>query len=259
MSLAIVLLTAQGPEARRTKYAIETVDYLRRHLVLEEPIWWHVADDGSDRIHTQAIEDAIHAVGADAQGHAVGHLTTSDSHGQGYGPNFNAGRKVLDDTGPPEFVLYVEDDWRLARPLDLTPFMAMMRHEDFGDVGMVRLSYMAYTKPVYALFRWDGQHHWLELRRDSEEPFIYSGNPRLEHWAFSVGMPWTTPDEIEKRGRGSLPGEYELEIVWRMKVRPASGRTEIVWPLDFIPAAPGPGSYFEHFGTERSFIHGDDG
>lgn len=253
MSLAIVLLTAEGPKARRTKYAVETVDHLRRNLIHDEPVWWHIADDGSSAVHMEKIHDAAYGVRPDAEGHAIGHWTISDSRRRGYGPNFNASRDLMQAEGPPEFVLYVEDDWRLARPLDLRPMIAMLRHDDFADVGLARLSYMAYTKPLFALFRWDGEHHWLELRRDSEEPFIFSGHPRLEHWQFLGGTRWAK-NESELQGRGGLPGEYELEIVWRMKTRERGLRTEVVWPVDFIPAAAGSGSYFEHIGAERSFL-----
>ncbi len=254
MSLAIVLLTAEGPKARRTKYAVETVDHLRRNVISDEPIWWHIADDGSGRTHMEKIHDAAYGVTEAEQGHAIGHWSFSDSEGRGYGPNVNASRDLMQAESPPEFVLYVEDDWRLARPLDLRPMFYMLRHEDFEDVGMVRLSYMAWTKPLFALFRWDDHHQWLELRRDSEEPFIFSGNPRLEHWDFLGEMRWAK-DVHELQGRGGLPGEYELDIVWRLKTRDAGARTEIVFPCDFIPAGAGDASLFQHFGAERSFIH----
>lgn len=253
MSLAVVIYTAEGPAARRTKYAVETVQALRHNLISAEPVWWHIADDGSREAHRRAISDAAQAVADDEALHAIAHWTVSNSEGRGYGPNVNAARDALQAQGPPEFVLCVEDDWRLARPFDPLPMMRMMR--ELPDVGCVRLSYIAYTADLFARFRSAADHQWLELRRDSPEGFIFSGNPRLEHWEFQRDFRWADglAELNAKHGRGGAPGEYELDAAWRLKIRERRGRSEVVWPCDFIPAAPGTGSLFAHIGTERSW------
>jgi hypothetical protein len=257
VSLAIVLYTAEGPQARRTRYAVETMTYLRRNVCTPEPVWIHVADDGSSPAHLAAITAAAEAVPPAEAGHTIGHWTTSQSAGRGYGPNVNAARACLAHEGPPEFLLCIEDDWRLVRRFDaaLAAMQTMMRTPAFSDVGMVRLSYIAYTAKLYGLFRWDGTHQWLELRRDSEEGFIFSGNPRLEHWHFQKDFQWADGAQALDSGppgRG-WPGDYELDVAWRLKQRPHGHRTEVVWPVDFLPAAASAQSYFQHFGADRSF------
>lgn len=252
MSLAIVFYTAQGPDSRRTKYAVEAARHLREHVVWPEPIWWHIADDGSDPAHLAAINRA--ALEQRPYGHEIGHWTVSDSGGKGYGPNVNAARDFLTAEGPPEFLLCVEDDWRLVRPIALERMMDALREPEMADVGMVRLSYIAYTAPLFGLFRWAADRHWLELRRDSEEGFIFSGNPRLEHWGFQEGFRWADGAGALTHGKNrGWPGDYELDAAWRLKLREAGPRTEILYPLDFIPPSASDASYFQHFGAERSF------
>jgi hypothetical protein len=252
MSLAIVFYTAQGPDARRTKYAVEAARHLRQHVVWPEPIWWHIADDGSGPEHLAAINRA--AMEVTPYGHDIGHWTISNSEGRGYGANVNAARDFLQAEGPPEFLLCVEDDWRLVRPLDLDHMLAALRDPEMVDCGMIRLSYIAYTGQLFGLFRWAGDRQWLELRRDSEEGFIFSGNPRLEHWGFQEGFSWCDSAKELTHGKGrGWPGDYELDAAWRLKQRDAGARTEVLWPVDLLPASAGERSYFQHFGAERSF------
>ncbi len=254
MSLAIVFYTAQGPAARRTKYAVEAARFLRQNVVSPDPIWWHIADDGSSPEHLEAIR--IATMQKPPYGHEIGHWTVSNSDGRGYGANINAARDFMQAQGPPEFLLCVEDDWRLAKPLgeELVKMMEMMRDPTMEDVGMVRLSYIAYTSPLYGLFRFAADRQWLELRRDSEEGFIFSGNPRLEHWDFQQDFRWKDSKMELQHGRGrGWPGDYELDAAYRLKLREPGPRREVVWPIDVLPASAAAGSIFQHFGSERSF------
>lgn len=254
MSLAIVFYTAQGPAGRRTKYAVEAARHLRENVVSAEPIWWHIADDGSGPEHLAQIKAA--AMEQTPHGHDIGHWTVSNSEGRGYGPNVNAARDFLEAEGPPEFMLCVEDDWRLIRSIApiLEASMAMLRDSEMTDIGMVRLSYIAYTGQLFGLYRFSSHHQWIELRRDSEEGFIFSGNPRLEHWDFQKDFRWTASKAELTHGKGrGWPGDYELDAAWRLKLRDPGPRREVVFPVDFLPSSAQGGSIFQHFGSERSF------
>src|SRR4051812_22289758 len=89
---------------RRTEYALRTIAAARTHLHYGGELRWYVADDGSPMEHVFAVMNAA---------------DTFDGHTErrGYGANANAAW----DAAQSALTFWLEDDFMLTEPLDLTP------------------------------------------------------------------------------------------------------------------------------------------
>lgn len=218
--LAILLLTYN-----RLEYAKITIQSTLENLKTSEPVHVHVADDGSGNGYIDEILSNIHK--------DVG-VSTSDSGRMGYGANFNLAIKTLHMMPDLKYVLPLEDDWKLARELDIDP---MLRALDDGIFGCIRMGYVGYTQKLVASFVPHGNYHWLAFDETSPEPHVFAGHPRIETpaWELSVG-PW--PEGLD-------PGFTEFQVTHM-----PNARKQVGWPIDLIKPS---GDAFVHIGTIRSY------
>lgn len=223
MSLAIMLLTY-----RRLAYAKETLDSTLAHLQTSQEVYVHIASDGDP----QEYVDELRAV-ATAKINRD-YVTSSNVNRMGYGASYNAATQVIHNLSGCEYVLVLEDDWKLTRPLDISPMIEVLKASVFG---CIRMGYIGYTQELRGTFVSHGGLHWLALDPDSAEPHVFAGHPRLETvaWQRRVG-PWT---------QGLQPGQTE----WEVAHRPAA-RQQVAWPIDMIKPS---GDAWVHIGTERSW------
>lgn len=228
--LAVVLLTYN-----RLEYAKTTLNSVLKNLILpnEETIHVHIADDGSPEGYVKELSELC------ATSPRVAHWSFSNSERRGYGANYNLAMQTVHSlfrNGDDSYVLPLEDDWELYRPLDITPIMCVLREQLFG---CVRMGYVGYTQPLRCRFvKHESTYtHWLEFDPNSEEPHVFAGHPRLETvaWERTVG-PWP---------EGLNPGETEFNVAHTLPARQG-----VAWPLSLIAVS---GDAFAHIGTIRSY------
>lgn len=221
--LAAVLVTYN-----RTELALRTIRGLGSYLAYPlEKVAWYVADDGSPREHVDTILREIVNSG----------FTLIGYHNQKFAPGttfagkgWNIALQAAHQKSP--FVLWMEDDWELRRPLAVSPYLRLLH--DREDIGMVRLGHLAVGN-VVELVGHSGIHYLNYLRTSA---YAYSGNPHIRHIRFS--------NSVGPFAEDRNPGEIEL-------AQDAKFRADPIVPAIWRPAdIPGWG-IFAHIGTERTF------
>lgn len=219
--LVILLLTYN-----RMDYARTTIESVLAQLKTDVPLHVHIADDGSP-------EDYLDTLACFAAKSGVP-VTVSNSEHRGYGANYNLALQTVHNLPGVRYVLCLEDDWELLRPLYLSSIFNLLEEK---HAGCVRLGYIGYTQALKATFMAHGGQHWLKLDPDSPEPHVFAGHPRIEtvEWQKRVG-PWP---------EGLQPGATEFAVT---HIREA--REDVVWPISLIGPS---GGLFAHIGTIRSY------
>lgn len=222
-SVAIVLVTY-----KRTREALITVNSVCENLIYpREKRGWYVADDGSPREHMDAIFHSLLEVYQETlwDHHSEKFMPGTYFSGRGWNQGLRKAHQYAD------IVLWLEDDWRLERKLDITPYVLLLKERE--DVGLVRLGHLAVGSDVN-IVGWNGIHYLKYLRTT---PYAYSGNPLLRHLRM-----------VESYGyfhEQKNPGEIELDYDARFR--------EIFGPDIWRPAdIPGWG-IFGHIGTEKTW------
>lgn len=185
----------------------------------------HIADDGSVDGHAERLCEI-------AGGYArVAHVGMTNAERGGYGRSYNLASQEIHPSA--DIVLPLEDDWVLSRPLDINPLVETL----VGALGIecIRMGYLGSTQRLTGNVVHTPAGPMLLLARESAEPHVFAGHPRLETVAFErrVG-PWP---------EGLAAGATEFEVCHR----PAA-RSGIAWPLDLGPASMNDGSLFVHIG-----------
>lgn len=204
--IAIIITTYDKGDGVRTPLLCRTVQHLLKNLQYPN-LLWIIADDGSpDITHlgsvTKLLADCDHVM-LDAGRAGVG---VSKNKALNYA--WNAGCTL---------VLMLEDDWELARPLDLYPFIKLLEND---TIGMVRMGYLG--GELEANYEaWEGISFW-RLKRGSGV-YVYSGQVSLRHKRFY--------DNCGYHPEGVSPGEEELEFCKRYNA--CEGAPDIVWPAKF--------------------------
>lgn len=223
MGLAIVLLTYN-----RLDYARTTLQSTLHNLKTLEEIRVHIASDGD-------TEDYLSELRSIASNYLCeDRITVSNVKRLGYGTSYNAATQVVHNLEGIEYVLPLEDDWELIRPLAIDPMISVLRDRIFG---CVRMGYIGYTQQLRCSFVNHGGYHYLALDPDSPEPHVFAGHPRIETvaWERSVGE-WP---------QGLQPGQTEWEVAHRKEAR-----QQIAWPISQINPE---GDAFQHIGAVRSW------
>ena len=230
-NLGIVMVTY-----KRTNLAVETVRSFSENLVYPKELrQWYIADDGSPAEHVKAITDELDKHGEKLYGF----------HNEKFGTGYNAGlgwnRGLLKGHEISPVVLWLEDDWELRQPLDVTPYVELLMADDVKlpdgtpvDVGMVRLAHLAIGSKVM-IVGYRGRHYLNYLK---ETQYAYAGNPHLRHRKFSeaYGM------FVEDRN----PGEMELAM-------DAAFQAKADGPLIWRPADISGWGIIGHLGMEKSW------
>lgn len=212
--IVIILQTFQ-----RTDYAIATIRAAKERLQYGGDLRWCVADDGSDPGHVKAIVREI----GDA-------LALVQSERIGYGALANALWEYAD--GISDLTLWLEDDWELLAPLDLTPYVQLLTED--ATIGMVRFGCVPGNSDVREVTL-NGIAYYEFLKSTS---YFFSGNPSLRHRRFreSYGLYPT----------GEQPGETER--IYDSHIRGVADGVRIVRPTSINPYGA-----FAHIGVRKSF------
>jgi len=222
-TIAIVMVTY-----KRTREALITVKSVCENLVYpREKRGWIISDDGSPAEHMDAIFHELMDVQQEVlwTHHSEKWFPGTYNCGRGWNWALSTAHQYSD------IILWLEDDWQLTRPFDITPFVQLLLERK--DIGLVRLGHLAVGNNVEIVGY--GGIHYLKYLRTSH--YAYSGNPLLRHIRFmnTYGM------FAEERN----PGEIELDYDARF----AAQEGPDIWrPADI----PGWG-VFGHIGTEKTF------
>ena len=223
MTLGIVMLTyTPSIDNPRHEYAMRTMGSLKKNIIYNGDIRWHVADDGSPPEHFQGLN-------------APEGTTLTNSNRKGYGANYNLATQALHEIC--DYMLMVEDDWELTKPLELDPLVEALKN---SEIDCIRLGYLGWTQELRGRIMSAANQTFLYLSPDSPEPHVWSGHPRLETVGFQrrVG-PW--PEGLD-------PGSTEFQVAKRFE-----SRVGIVWPLDLgIRAGQIQGTLFAHIGQYQA-------
>lgn len=198
---------------KRTDVALRTIDAAQALLRYDGPLAWYVADDGSPADHVEAVAARVRGTlppGSSLFGH--------HSERRGYGANANAAWRAADAISPLTF--WLEDDWELTSPLDLTPYADALADP---ELGMVRLGYLnrgIAGSTVAAA----GQLYWRLYHEPVEGvELVFTGHPALRHRRYRDAYGWYPT--------GLKPGETELGYAFNY--RTGAGAPWIVWPVDY--------------------------
>lgn len=228
MKIAIAFLTYSPDIGHpRSDYAQRA---LESTLALTDPglhsLHLHIADDGSDPRHIEALLSIARDHGCEP--------TVSQGERGGYGRSYNLASQALHDSF--DLILPLEDDWQMLRPLLLEP-LANAIEQSGGEIQSIRLGYMGFTREMRGKLTHHAGQTFLLLDPASEEPHVFAGGPRLEtvQYQRDVG-PWP---------EGLSAGNVEWEVTHRWPAR-----NGVAWPLDLcIPASQAPGAVFGHIGS----------
>jgi len=210
---------------RRTEYALATIEAARELLHYEGPIGWYLADDGSGSDHFRAVYDAIKQEGTWFIGN---HWMR-----RGYGGNANAAWDAANHVGALTF--WLEDDFMLREPLDLTPHAYALM--DCPELGMIRLGYIHHERLEPARFFAGRRYHTLPRYWPDTSFYTFTGHPSLRHKRYRTAY----GDYPE----GLAPGETEL--AYAFQYQGATDGPLIVWPEDYPTAG-----LFAHIGSIKT-------
>lgn len=206
---------------KRTEYALRTIAAARELLHYGGPLYWYIADDGSPAEHVTAVRDAL------GEQFAGWH-----SARRGYGANANYAWFRTEQLG--RLALFLEDDFMLTQPLDLTPHAYALM--DCEALGMVRLGYIDGERLESARDFCGRSYHTLPRAWPDTSFYAFTGHPSLRHTRYRQAY----GDYPE----GLAPGDTELAYAYQYRV--GEGPL-IVWPEGY----PANGS-FAHIGAIKT-------
>ncbi len=204
---------------KRTEYAVQTIGAAREFLHYGGELRWYVADDGSPIEHVWKVWGELSDIGV------AGHTMR-----RGYGGNANAAW----DAAQSALTFWLEDDFMLTKPLDLTPHAYVLM--DNPVVGMVRLGYIE-EKLREPVRDFTGRlYHTLPRYWPDTSFYAFTGHPSLRHKRYR--------EVYGDYPEGLPPGETELAYAYQY--RKGDGPL-IVWPEGY-PAH----GFFRHIGTIKT-------
>lgn len=182
MSRLSILITTY----KRTNLALDVIHHLKQNLVFHGDLHWHIADDGSPNGHVDSILNELTC---------FQNVTASNSHRKGVGYSTNLGLSYCLERS--EYVLILEDDWRLVEPFIVEDYLQLFR--EYDDIGMIRL---AYISPGLEgdLIHTTNQKLWWKLRKGPQYTFVGHAALRTKKFINAYG----------KYPVGLPPGQTEL-------------------------------------------------
>lgn len=214
---------------KRTAEALETIRSTAEKLDYPKELrTWVVSDDGSDPEHFEAVTGAILNAGE----------TILWSESKKYRPGtyfcgmgWNKALGIAHQNS--DFVLWLEDDWRLATQFPLAPYVKLLQDRD--DVGIVTFRILSVNAAVRTV-GFDGR---IYLDYDRTTQYAYSGNPHLRHARYTKHYGWF--------GEELSPGEIELKFDDKYRLDVNNGPR--IWrPVDIDPWGA-----WHHIGTEKTW------
>lgn len=230
--LAVCLLTY-----KRTYEALETVFSTCEHLKYpRELIRWYVADDGSPDQHHHAILQALEKNGMALIGEHNEKFRTDGSYNCGAG--WNKGLGICHQYS--DFVLWLEDDWRMEADLDMMPYIRLLQENE--KVGIITFRILSTGGDVHTV-GWNGEV-FLQYKRTTQ--YAYSGNPLLRHARYTKRYGWIAEDRS--------PGLIELHQDDKYRYADdGTIRTEDDGPQIWRPATLDQWGGWHHVGTEKTW------
>jgi len=217
-SLPLIFLT-YGASEQRTEYARRTLVSAMTYLRYSGELLWMVADDGSDNDHWNLVTSL-----ADP----LAHLSFRSDRA-GYGANANRAWANASSISPVS--LWLEDDWELSEPIDLTEYVEILMY--YYSVGMIRLGNL----PTGLSMKSVGYSSKVCLEIDRGSQYAFSGNPHLKHIRFR--------EAYGDYPEGLSPGD--TEVAYDHQIRNLSGPTII------RPAELGQWGPWGHIGAVKSY------
>lgn len=217
---------------KRTTEAMETINSTCLNLDYPKELRkWYIADDGSPGDHVKFLLEGLRSRGEEVLGYNVERLRAA-GHEDTYhcGPVWNRGLGICHQFS--DFVLWLEDDWRLDERIDLAKYIKLLT--ELPEVGLVSFRVLSVGSDLHSV-GYDGIHYLKYLR---STPYAYSGNPHLRHARFTTHYGWFAEDKH--------PGEIELDMDWRY-------RTDETGPWIWRPAAINPWGAWGHIGTDKAY------
>ena len=209
-----ILLTTYN----REEYALRTIQALKQNFIYPN-VGFFISDDGSPSGH---VERLVHEIGTEYQIRVY----NSSRRGVGHGMN-HCLRQIFEFA---DLVLMMEDDWILEKPLEVEPYMRLLR--DHPEYGLVRFGYLAAGLLGYLVSE-EGKLFW---RLESNgETYRYSGHPSLRHKRFH--------EQYGYYDEGLAPGWTELSMCGRVNQNPSG--PHLVYPADC-----GAWGFFGHIGGD---------
>ena len=206
---------------KRTEYALRTIAAAHELLHYEGDLRWYIADDGSHAAHLLDVWDMVKDMP----------LMGGHSLRRGYGANANAAW----DAAPSALTFWLEDDFMLTQPLDLTPHAYTLM--DCTEVGMIRLGYingaMLETPQIFG----GRAYHTLPRYWPDTSFYTFTGHPSLRHTRYR--------DAYGSYPIGLKPGETEL--AYAFQYQSANEGPLIVWPEGYPE-----GGYWAHIGAVKT-------
>lgn len=212
--LAIGLVTY-----RRTEEALRTIKSTCDNLDYPKELRsWYIGDDGSSPDHLGAIVGVL----SDREENIIGyhnvrlrHEGQEDSHNAGLGWNKTLGLCHQKS----DFVLWLEDDWELEKPLELIPYVRLLEErEDVGIVSFRILSVGADVHTVGHTVEGYGGQVYLKYLRTTQ--YAFSGNPYLRHARYTKHYGWFAEDRNPGLMELHQDDQYRLAVgdapqIWR--------------------------------------------
>lgn len=225
--LAIALLTY-----KRTQEAMETLNSTILNLDYPRELRrWVVADDGSTKEHFNVLTEFLNS-NNEATLAAINERMRLPGAESTYncGPLWNKALGLCHQYS--DYVLWIEDDWRLEEHLDLRPYMKLLTER--ADIGIVSFRVLSVGNDVHTE-GYDGLHY---LRYLHTTQYAYSGNPHLRHARYTKHYGWFNED--------CNPGEIELKYDDRY-------RLDNTGPDIWRPVGISPWGAWVHIGTDKAY------
>ncbi len=197
-NLAICMVTYN-----RTNEALKTIRSTLKNLDYpKELIGFYLADDGSDKKHHDALLKELKKQDIRILGEHNERFREDESYNCGKG--WNKGLGIAHQFS--DFVLWLEDDWNLEKPLDLVPYVRIL--EEREDVGLITFRILSVGADVHTV----GHNGNVYLDYQKTTQYAYSGNPYLRHARFTRHVGWFAEDRS--------PGLIELDMDDKFRTGP---------------------------------------
>lgn len=234
--LAICLVTY-----KRTEEALRTIKSTCDNLVYPKELRsWYIADDGSLNEHIQAVIGAL----SDKEENILGfHNERLRAEGQenthNAGKGWNRGLGLCHQHS--DFVLFLEDDWELEKPLELIPYVRLLQQRE--DVGIVSFRILSVGADIHTVGHTvEGYGGQVYLKYERSTQYAFSGNPYLRHARYTTRYGWFAEDRN--------PGLMELhqDDQYRLAVG-----DDLESPRIWRPTEISPWGGWAHIGKDKSW------
>lgn len=193
---------------KRTEEAVKTIRSTCANLIYPKQLRsFYIADDGSNLLHVNTLLGELADFGENLLGNHSEKFFPDTFH---CGKGWNLGLGICHQNS--DFVLFLEDDWVLEKPLDLVPYVKLLTERE--DVGAVSFRILSVGADVHTV-GYEGRHYLKYLRSTQ---YAYSGNPMLRHARFTQSYGTFAEDRNPGLIELYMDDQYRLRTgpdIWR--------------------------------------------